>query len=251
MIKKRQIIKIDEEKCNGCGQCESACVEGAIRIIDGKAKLVSESYCDGLGACLGDCPVGAITIEERPAEEFNEEAVKQYHESRKAAVRKPEHVTPCACPGSAMRTMKAQKSVSQGCSTQQSHLGSWPVQITLVPPTAPFLKNAHLLITADCAPFALPDFHETYLSGRVPLVGCPKLDDIEYYNHKLGEIIEVAEPSSITVLRMEVPCCGGLARVVMDARNRVGSDVPVEIVTVGINGNIIRESVPTPAVSRG
>ena len=251
MKTKRNIIKIDEGKCNGCGLCVCACAEGAIKIINGKAKLISESFCDGLGACLGECPTGALIIEERVAQEFSKDAIKAHLEKSSVPFQeKPKQIIACACPGSAQRTIPVDTTVQIGDQTQciPSQLGSWPVQIMLVSPTANFLRHADLLVAADCAPFAVPDFHATYLRGRIPLVGCPKLDDIEYYNSKLCDIIEHAEPSSITVLRMEVPCCAGIARAVTDACERVGCDVPVEIVTVKTNGETSRKTVPSPVL---
>ncbi len=236
----RKIVKIDEEKCNGCGQCVTACAESAIEIIDGKAKLVSDVYCDGLGACLGECPQDAITIEEREAPGFDEEAV----EHRQAALKKPGPL-PCGCPGTAVRTMGAKPAAAPDAGESgTSQLGHWPVQLRLVPPGAPFLKGADLLISADCVPFAVPDFHERYLAGRAVLVGCPKLDDIEFYREKLKDIFREAAPRSVTVLRMEVPCCAGIVHAVRQARDEAAPDCPLEVHTVSIsNGTADREVV--------
>ena len=252
----RDIITIDNDKCNGCGECVSACAEGALAIIDGKAKLVSEVYCDGLGACIGDCPQDAITIERREAPSFDEEAVKKHLEKKQAPpVEKPEPLA-CGCPGTAMRSFgataaqaapqPAPQTDSSAPSTSPagsgvSRLSSWPVQLMLVPPQAPFLKNAHILISAECAPFAVSDFHERFLKGRVPLVGCPKLDDNEHYQKKLAAIIAEADPASVTVVRMEVPCCGGIVRSVVGARDSARPDLPIGVFTVGIQGGTTQD----------
>ncbi|MDP2983598.1 MAG: 4Fe-4S binding protein [Candidatus Latescibacter sp.] len=243
----RKIITIDEELCNGCGLCANKCAEGALQIIDGKAKLVSEVYCDGLGACIGDCPLGAITIGERDVKPFDEQAVHE-HLSGKHPEEKPVSVPlECGCPGSAMRSFrKDDAAVKEPFYTgrMESQLTTWPVQLNLVPAHAPFLKGADILISADCVPYALPDFHRRFLCDRVVLVGCPKLDDISFYREKLRNIFMAAEPSSITVLRMEVPCCGGIARAVISARDETVPDMPVEIHTVGIRGEVTCETIP-------
>jgi len=234
----RVIIKIDEDKCTGCGLCVPGCVEGALKIIDGKAKLVSEVYCDGLGACLGDCPEGALTLETREAEEFDEVAVETFISAKEA--KKPE-APPVfgGCPGSAMRNLATGDTAAEYDGPDaQSRLGHWPVQLMLVPPQAPFLKNADVLICADCVPFALPDFHERFLKGRSVVVGCPKLDDLSFYREKLAAIFKEASPKSITVLRMEVPCCGGIASAVIEARDNTLPDLPVDVHVIGINGDV-------------
>lgn len=264
----RKVVKIDEELCDGCGLCVPSCAEGAIRMVDGKAKLVSDVYCDGLGACLGECPQGAISIEEREAARFDEEAVRRHL----AGIRQP--VSPpmaragmaagsmaiggppvagpgmASCPGSAMRQF-APDARSPGAPSPDapspagpSELGHWPVQLMLVPPPAPFLKNADILVCADCVPFAVPDFHRRYLSGKAVLVGCPKLDDLPYYFEKLKEIIATATPRSLTVLKMEVPCCNGIAQATVLARNQVAPDVSLEVHTIGIGGGTHSEKVP-------
>jgi len=242
MMKTREIVLIDEEKCDGCGQCVPSCAEGALQVIDGKARIVDDSFCDGLGACLGDCPRGAISIEERETAEFDEEAVKKHLAKRDRTDPAPEKL-PCGCPGSAMRTIQR----DPGAGTDTSHasvpsaLRTWPVQMRLVPPTAPFLKNADLLICADCVPFAYGNFHRDFVDGRVVLVGCPKLDDIEYYQTKLTEIFSIAEARSVTVLRMEVPCCTGIVTAVRDALDEAAPGTPLEMKVIGINGEVIRE----------
>jgi Pyruvate/2-oxoacid:ferredoxin oxidoreductase delta subunit len=244
----RKVVEIDEEKCDGCGDCVTACAEGAIQIIDGKAKLVSDVYCDGLGACLGDCHVGAIMIVEREAAEFDEQAVERHlaglapggsHAS--PAAPEPVH----ACPGSAMRQFSQPASSAPASpSAGPSQLGQWPIQLMLVPPAAPFLKDADILICADCVPFAVPDFHQRYLAGRALLVACPKLDDLQHYFEKLKEIFATAAPRKLTVLKMEVPCCNGIAQATVIARNQVAPEIPVDVYTIGIQGGAQCQQVP-------
>jgi len=231
-VERRKVIHIDEEKCSGCGQCLTACAEGALQIVDGVARLVSEVYCDGLGDCLGECPEGALTLEAREAEAFDEAAVRAHLAESPA----PDPL-PCGCPGSQLRTITAACSESAEQSTV-SKLGHWPVQLRLVPRSAPFLADADLLICADCVPFAVPDLHDRYLDGRVVLVGCPKFDDLGEYQEKLRSIVCEAKPRSITVLRMEVPCCAGLKRLVEDARSAVASDRPLTVHVVGVDGEV-------------
>ncbi len=265
----RKIVRIDEQLCDGCGLCVPSCAEGALQIIDGKAKLVSEIYCDGLGACLGDCPNGAISIEEREAQDFDEEAVKSHLKGQNEPKKvEPAPTLPCGCPGSAVKTFTrgtqvpqiltrpmCKEDTEQGIENKtnpKSSLSHWPVQLRLVPVGAPFLQDADLLVCADCVPFAVPDFHTRYLKDRSVLVGCPKLDDLEMYLEKLTQIIAVNQPRSITVLRMEVPCCAGLANAVVEARNAAGSDVPVEIHTIGIREGAKRETIlPQPVCAQG
>jgi len=213
-----------------------ACAEGALEIVDGKARLVGEVYCDGLGACLGECPEGALTIEEREAETFDEEAVE-----RRLARRGKHEPLPCGCPGASVRALTLDPALAQPVkSATPSRLSHWPVQLRLVPPGAPFLRGADILICADCVPFAVPDFHERYLAGRVVLVGCPKLDDLAQYREALRAIFEQACPKSITVLRMEVPCCSGLAHAVAEARDAAVPDCPLEIRVVEIHGGGVK-----------
>ncbi len=256
----RKIVQIDEELCDGCGECVPSCAEGALQIVDGKAKLVSDVFCDGLGACLGDCPQGAITIEEREAAGFDEEAVEDHlaridaKEPQKQPTPPVHQDLPCGCPGSAVKSFspKTPKAVvktqpATAGTSQPSALTHWPVQLMLIPPGAPFLRNADLLICADCVPFTVPDFHSRYLEDRTVLVGCPKLDDIELYRHKLGEIFAASNPSSITVLKMEVPCCSGIAHAVIEARDEAASHLPVEVHTIGIRGGSQIEVSPGKA----
>ena len=204
----RKIVKIDEELCNGCGVCVPACVEGALQIVDGKAKLISEIYCDGLGACLGECPEGAITIEEREAEEFDEEATELH-------MKQTAEPLPCGCPGTTVRQFERQEmpEVAVGAVPAQSMLSQWPVQLTLVPPIAPFLQGADILLTADCVPFAYAGFHQELLRDHALLVACPKLDDYEAHLKKLAAVLQQAKPKSLTVVHMEVPCCFGLVQM--------------------------------------
>lgn len=226
----RKIVKIDEDKCNGCGACIPSCAEGALQIINGKAKLVSEQYCDGLGACLGECPQGAITIEEREAEEFNEEAVEHH-------LRSKEHATdelPCGC-SSATVTRFERRTIPQ-TQTAESMLTHWPVQLTLVPPSAPFLQRADLVLAADCVPFAYASFHQEFLTDHALVVACPKLDNFEAHLNKLTEILHHSEPKSITVVHMEVPCCSGLVYMARQAIIASGKDIPLKEITIGIRG---------------
>jgi len=233
----RKIIRIDEEKCNGCGICVPACAEGALQIIDGKAKLISERYCDGLGACLGECPQGAITIEEREAEGFDEEAVKHHMEQK-------EHATeglPCGCPSTTVTQFERQEATDGApgdAISRQSMLSQWPVQLTLVPPTAPFLQGTDLVLAADCVPFAYADFHQDFLRNHSLLVACPKLDDFQAHLKKLTDILSHSSVKSLTVVYMEVPCCFGLVQMAKQAVQLSGKDIPIEEVTVGIRGDL-------------
>ncbi len=239
----RKIIEIDEERCDGCGNCVTSCAEGAIAIIDGKAKLVSEVYCDGLGACLGECPQDALRIVERESEEFDPEAVEHYlkkKEEEKKAVLQP---LPCGCPSSQVRTFDVDRGdaapVAKG-GEAESALSHWPVQIRLVPPNAPFLKEADLLIAADCAPVAYPNFHRDFVQGRAVLIGCPKFDDANEYVKKFAEIFRAANIRSVTVLDMEVPCCSALPAIVRKGLEASGKTLPIEEVTVGVRGNVLQ-----------
>ena len=246
----RNIVNIDEEKCDGCGECVLACAEGAIQIVDGKARLVSESYCDGLGACIGDCPRGAITVEQREAAAFDEEAVQEHLAAQAQSGAKPQPPSgggddlPCGCPGTAAQTLVRDsvadsETVAAESSTAPSQLGHWPVQIHLVPPHAPYLQGAKLLITADCVPFAFADFHRRFLAGRAVLVGCPKLDDAWFYRTKLAQIFGQNDIQSIEVVHMEVPCCRGLLKIVGEALADAGKKIPLTITTVGVRGVIL------------
>ena len=241
----RTIITIDEDKCDGCGLCADACHEGAIRIVDGKAKRVSETYCDGLGDCIGECPRDAIRIEERDAASFDAKAVEAHLARARTAASPP---AGRGWPGSALRSFEAAAPAISGGDVP-SQLRHWPVQLMLVPPGAPFLKDADLLVTADCVPFAAADYHQKYLAGRAVIVGCPKLDDIQFYYEKLKSILAEARPRSITVLRMEVPCCGGIGQAVTRARNETVPDTDLKMITIGIRGDELRSEAIPPAVA--
>ncbi|OHB58629.1 MAG: 4Fe-4S ferredoxin [Planctomycetes bacterium GWF2_42_9] len=230
----RNIVKIDEEKCNGCGQCVTACAEGAIKLINGKAKLVSEIYCDGLGACLGHCPMDAITVEKRDCADFNEEAVKKHLENEIKPQAAP-HAHGFVCPGT-MAKQFAKTDATQGDTTSQ--LTHWPVQLSLISPNAPFLKDADLLLTADCVPFAMGDFHSKLLKDHKVIIACPKLDDVEPYIEKMTEIIRNGNIKSLTVVHMEVPCCFGLMRVVQQAIANSGKEFNFKEITIGLDGQV-------------
>lgn len=234
---KRKIIKIDESKCTGCGLCIPNCAEGALQIINGKARLVKEIYCDGLGACLGHCPEGAISIEERNADSFDEEATKKHLEEIK---KKKDKKLPCGCPGTTVKMFEPEvsKRGAQKIEKSMSYLTNWPVQLRLIPIEAPYLKNADLLIAADCAAFSYPDFHRDILKGKALLIACPKLDDGDLYIEKLAEIFKFNNLKSLTVAHMEVPCCFGLNHIVSEALKLSGMKIPLTEVTIGIQGDI-------------
>lgn len=240
----RKIIEIDEELCDGCGQCVPSCAEGAIEVVDGKARVVAEKYCDGLGACMGDCPNGALRIVEREAEDFDEEAVEQY---LKEKAEKPVEVPlACGCPSTQVQTfIPASPGGEPAAGDLQartvSALAHWPVQINLVPPTAPFLKEADLLIAADCIPVAYPNFHQDFLKGKVVMIGCPKFDDVEGYIQKFTDIFKTADIKSITAIIMEVPCCSGLPVIVKRAMDRAGKDIPMEQIVISTRGEILTQ----------
>lgn len=233
----RKIVKIDEKKCDGCGLCVPACVEGALQIINGKAKLVRDNYCDGLGACLGECPQGAITIEEREAEEFDEGVAQRHPDPEKGA---GEEVT-CGCPSATVRRFAHQEvrdSFRSGQSYQQSMLCHWPIQLSLVPLSASFLNDARVILVGDCVPFAYADFHRGFLRDHALLVACPKLDDFSAHLKKLTDILSHSKVKSIDVVRMEVPCCGGLTQMVKQAIQLSGRDITSQETVIGINGEI-------------
>jgi ferredoxin len=240
----RKIIEIDEELCDGCGQCVPSCAEGAIQIIDGKAKLVADIYCDGLGACLGECPTGALNIVEREAEDFDEEAVEEYLSS-KVQEEKPEEATmACGCPSSQIQSFIPSESRQEAHdpAVQEntvSALSHWPVQIKLVPPQAPFLKGADLLVAADCTPVAYPNFHRDFLKGKAVMIGCPKFDDVQEYIEKFAAIFKTADIKSVTVAVMEVPCCQGLPVIVEKGMEIAGKKIPLEKVVIGAQGDIL------------
>lgn len=240
----RKVVKIDEEKCDGCGQCVPSCAEGALQIIDGKARLVSDVYCDGLGACLGECPRGAISIEEREADEFDEEAAHAHVKA--VAQEKMENpdpaqaaTLPCGCPSAMAQVLKpapARRHAQEASAERESTLCNWPVQFRLIPANAPYLEGADLLIAADCVGFAYPELHQELLPGRVALIGCPKLGDAEALKEKLTEIFKKNMIREITLVHMEVPCCHGLLRIVDEALKNAGREVPVKPIEIGIHG---------------
>jgi Pyruvate/2-oxoacid:ferredoxin oxidoreductase delta subunit len=256
----RKIVKIDEDKCNGCGLCVPSCAEGAIQIIDGKARLVADKLCDGLGACLGDCPLDAITIEERDTDEFDEGAVHEHLKELGRPPAAPVHVQPQAAPshhggGCPSAQVRSFAPPAGGCPSARlltgarptdddsppagpavSRLAQWPVQLHLVPPSAPFLQEADVLLAADCAPFAYAGFHEELLKGKALLIACPKLDDTAPYLDKLTAMITQSRIKSLTVAHMEVPCCTGLIHLARQAVARSGRDIPLETVCIGIRG---------------
>jgi len=232
MKKIRKIIEIDEELCNGCGQCIAACAESALALVEGKAKVISDSLCDGLGACIGDCPTGALKIAEREAEEFDAEAVQ----------------ISSGCPSSRMMATfpAGVPSSGRGVST----LSHWPVKIRLVPESAPFLQGADLLVVADCVPVAFPDLHGKFLPGRVVMVGCPKFDEAAPYSEKFAGIFRGAGVKSITVVIMEVPCCSGLPRIVRKGMDLAGKNIPLEVVMISTRGEVIDEKTTIPCIGK-
>jgi ferredoxin len=239
----RKVVKIDDEKCDGCGLCVSACAEGAIELVNGKARLVSEEYCDGLGACLGECPQGAITIEEREGDPFDEEAARRYLEAKKQT----EDALPCGCPSASVTQFEVKGAATEAQATTgvtpRSELGHWPVQLTLVPPTAPFLQEADLVLAADCVPFAYAGFHQHFLRDHALLVACPKLDDFQAHLRKLTDILCRSSVKSVTVVRMEVGCCRGLVQMAQQAIAASGRDIPLGEVVIGIKGEVKSEAL--------
>ena len=226
----RKIIHIDQEKCNGCGACAAACHEGAIGMIGGKAHLLRDDYCDGLGDCLPACPTGAITFVEREAKPYDAAAVEQKKAEKAQAAS-------CRCPGSAARTLRTPKAPAAG-GAEESQLMQWPVQIKLVPVQAPWFEGAHVLVAADCAAYAYASFHRDFMAGRITLVGCPKLDGVDYAE-KLGEIFRRNAVADVTLVRMEVPCCGGMERAVRQAVEQSGREIPLRVVTLSTGGEIL------------
>lgn len=237
----RKIIKIDEEKCNGCGVCIPSCAEGALQIIDGKAKLVKEQYCDGLGVCLGRCPRGALTVEEREAEAFDEEAALDHQQSVKRE--KEQEPLACGCPASTVSIFEPVRRQKEPAvvpdSAGQSSLSHWPVKLQLVPPAAPFLQGAELLLAADCVPFAYGGFHRNLLTAHALITGCPKLSDYDAHLNKLTEILKQSDIKSITVVRMTVPCCSGLVHMLKQALQMSGKDIPWSEIVVDPRGEIV------------
>jgi Fe-S-cluster-containing hydrogenase component 2 len=248
---KRMIIKINEEFCNGCGNCLTACSEGALQIVNGKAKLVKENFCDGFGDCTGECPTGALTIEERTAKPFDEEATKKYllktrgkeavwkmEEAQKKHVTKEHVPLPCGCPGSMVQTLTIAEANTLRHLKRESQIRNWPVQLTLLPAKAPYYKDADLLVAADCCAYAYAGFHNDFIKDHTLIVGCPKLDNINAYREKLATILNANNIKSMTVTYMEVPCCMGLVRLVEDAVKQSGRDIPLKKVKIGIKGEV-------------
>ena len=241
---KRKIIEIDEEKCDGCGQCVISCAEGALAIIDGKAKVISDNLCDGLGACIGDCPQDALKIVEREAEEFDEEAVEKHLAA--SAGEKTSETLACGCPSTMIQEF-APAGACQAANApaqfgdQASALKHWPVQIKLVPPTAPFLKGADLLVVADCVAVAYPNLHRDFLKGKAVMMGCPKFDDVNEYVEKFAQIFAGAGINSLTVVVMEVPCCSGLPMIVKKGLEKAEVDLALEKIVISTRGKIIKQ----------
>jgi ferredoxin len=236
----RKIIEIDEELCDGCGQCVPGCAEGALQIIDGKARVVSDRYCDGLGNCVGECPTGALKIVEREALPFDEKAVEQQKELS---------VLPCGCPSTNIQTFEtitscqeANKPADIGEGDGESSLTHWPVQIRLVPPSAPFLKGTDLLVLADCTAVAFPTLHRDLLKGKVVMMGCPKFDDIQDYINRFADIFRTADIKSVTTVIMEVPCCSGLPMMVRKGMEAADREIPMEEIVLSTRGKILTHS---------
>lgn len=233
----RKIIQIDEEKCNGCGACADACHEGAIGMVNGKAKLLRDDYCDGLGDCLPTCPTGAISFVEREAAAYDEKAVQE-HMQKKNAQTTASAGSHTGCPGSRMQQFKRQETASPIPAQVNSQLGQWPCQIKLVPVSAPYFNGAKLLIAADCSAYAYARMHDDFMRGKITLIGCPKLDSIDY-SEKLTQIIQSNDIQSVTVVRMEVPCCGGLEMAAKKALQASGKFIPWQVVTISVDGRIL------------
>jgi len=242
---KRKIIQIDDEKCDGCGLCVPSCAEGALQIVNGKVRLVSEKFCDGLGACLGECPNDALKVIEREAEDFDEKAVEEYLHAQSGAHSVEPATLACGCPSTQLQSFKPAKSCEEANQPAsrvsfKSALTHWPVQIRLVPPTAPFLKGADLLVAADCTPIAYPNFHRDFIEGKVVMIGCPKFDEVQGYVQKFTDIFQTAGIRSLTVVTMEVPCCQGLPLIVRKGLELSGKKIPLEQVIISTQGEALK-----------
>jgi len=240
----RKIIEINDDLCDGCGQCVPSCAEGALQIVDGKAKLVAEVYCDGLGACLGECPNDALRVVERDADEFDEHEVEKHLSSVEKEAGLPVIPVMSGCPSGQIKTFARsgphQEASGPAAGGQpESALTHWPVQIRLVPPTAPFLKGADLLVVADCVPVAYPNFHKDFLKGKVVMVGCPKFDDVPGYIQKFADIFKTADIRNVSVLVMEVPCCQGLPIILERGMEKAGKKIPMEKVVISARGDLL------------
>ena len=241
----RKIIQIEDEKCDGCGVCVPSCAEGALQIVNGKARLAAEKYCDGLGACLGECPNNALHVIEREAEDFDEKAVDEHLKSKGAAHHEEPATMACGCPSAHIQNF-AQANSCQEANQPKSYteapsaLTHWPVQIKLVPPSAPFLKGADLLVAADCTPIAYPNFHRDFLQGKVVMVGCPKFDEAQAYIQKFADIFKTAGIKSIEVVTMEVPCCQGLPMIVKKGLEMAGKKIPLSQVIISTRGEVLK-----------
>jgi Fe-S-cluster-containing hydrogenase component 2 len=238
----RKIIEIDDELCNGCGECIPSCAEGALEVVAGKARMIAEKYCDGLGACLGECPQGALRVVEREADDFDEEAVEELLSKKKS----PAAPSVGGCPSAHVHMFKApgpcqsaNKSLSMVGGTGLSALANWPVKIRLVPPSAPFLKNGDLLVAADCTAVAYPEFHRDFLLGKVVMMGCPKFDDQTAYIQKFKEVFATADLKSITMVIMEVPCCGTMRGIIAEALKQSGKDITVNEAVISVSGDLL------------
>ncbi|NIO03469.1 MAG: 4Fe-4S ferredoxin [Proteobacteria bacterium] len=239
----RKIVEIEEDKCDGCGQCVPSCAEGAIQIVDGKARLVAEKFCDGLGACIGECPLGALKVVERAAEDFDEKAVEKHLKTRETMETTAEAAA-FSCSSATMQSFSHSASNPKGTEPPdrpeaESALTHWPIQIHLVPPTAPFLKGADLLVLADCTPVAYPNLHQDLLKGKTVMMGCPKFDDAEAYVRKFGEIFDTANIRTVTVAVMEVPCCQALPVIVKKGMELARKEIPMEKVVVRRRGDVL------------
>ena len=240
----RNIIQIDEEKCNGCGQCIVDCAEAALQIVDGKAKLIKEIYCDGLGACLGSCPTGALTVVQRESDLFDEEATEKHmHETKK----KKEAFR--GCPSTRPVDFAEKSATQQAAAETKPELTNWPVQLKLIAANAPYLNDADLLLAADCTAFSAVNFHSRFIKGKKLVIACPKLDDAQLYYDKLTEMFRSNSIKSVTVVRMEVPCCGGLIYLTKEAVKASGKDIPIEEIVIGIKGDIVGEG-KTPLIPK-
>ncbi|QTA82461.1 Iron-sulfur binding domain-containing protein [Desulfonema limicola] len=239
----RKIIEIDEELCDGCGQCVPGCAEGALKIVDGKARVVEDRYCDGLGACIGECPTGALKIVEREAEDFDEAAVEEH--LAKMENKEPENKKDCACPSAGIQVFTPLPHAERSGTDEdiKSALSHWPIKIRLIPPDAPFLKNADILVLADCSAAAFPALHQDLLKGKIVMMGCPKFDDVQIYIDRFADIFKTAGIKSITSVYMEVPCCSALPGILKKAMKISGADIPVEELVVTRKGGL---SLPKP-----